>query len=153
MKTIKRYTPGALLICLSVFALQSCAPSNSALSPRQPHIYQNSYHEVLKATEKALTKASMKISVSKSVDADTYVVEYFQQRYDIQENEEANPGLTARVTIQKLSEDRTKVTIKEDQQSSMVPGAFKSRLGRDFLRQLNPLLNHVSTSKIASSEQ
>ncbi|MCW9707568.1 hypothetical protein [Fodinibius salsisoli] len=124
--------------------VSACATTQSAVDPNIPHTYSNSFEEVINASQEALANAGMKILKSKQIDQNNYHYHYFKTRYDVAGNNNSEGGLGADLNITKISDNITKVVIKEETQSGLVPGSHKENLGKDLLRELNKLLNHNS---------
>ena len=135
----------ALLIA-ALFIQQGCSTTDSAIDPNKPHTYLQSYQEVINATEKALRQADMIIIEAHEIDDKNYFIHYYQKSYDMASNNNREAGLGADITITKLSDKRTKLVIKEEKQSGLVPGSHKEYLGRKVLRELNKLLTHEGGS-------
>jgi hypothetical protein len=112
------------------------------VNPRYPHIYHNDFDETKEAAQQAIKNADMKIMESKSIDDKNYSIRYFSKSYDIAGNNNPEAGLEAILTITEIDDNRTQITIEEEEQSHMVPGSHKETLGRDVLRQLRKLLTH-----------
>lgn len=133
------------LFFLSLF-IYACSTVQSATNPNIPHTYSNSFKEVVNASQEALNKAGMKILKSKRIDQNNYYFHYFKTRYDVAGSNNSEGGLGADLNITRISDGITKVVIKEETQSGLMPGSHKETLGKDVLQELNKLLNHNSKS-------
>ena len=134
----------ATIFAILLFGIQACSTTQSALNPDTPQVYLNSYEEVMEATQKALERADMNVLESKKIDEDNYRYQYYQKRYDAAGNNNPDGGLGADLTITRLSDNRTKIVIKEEEQPALIPGSHKETLGKDVLRELRKLLTHES---------
>lgn len=132
----------SLLVLGITLLIQSCSTSKSAVNSKYPHIYHNDFEEVKEATQEAIKNADMKIIEAKNIDDKNYSIRYFSKSYDIAGSNNREAGLEAIVTITEIDENRTQITIEEEEQSHMVPGSHKETLGRDVLRQLRKLVTH-----------
>ena len=137
----------AAIFSILLFGIQACSTTQSALNPNTPQVYLNSYEEVMEATQKALERADMNIIQSNKIDEDSHNYQYYNKRYDVAGNNNPDGGLGADLTITRLSENRTKVVIKEEEQPALIPGSHKETLGKDVLRELRKLLTHETEQK------
>ena len=141
------FLPTIILAIVTLSVFQACSTSNSAINPQRPQIYLNSYQDVIDAVNQGLKQADMRAVEAKSIDDNTYYVKYYNKAIDMKGGgNESNPesALMAELTIKKLDDNKTRITIKEEEQSGLSPGAFKENLGRDLLRELKNLLEHES---------
>lgn len=143
----KRLFLPAIILAIATFVFLACSTSSSAINPQQPQIYLNSYQDVIDAVDKGLKLADLRAVEARSIDDNTYYVRYYSKAIDIKGGgNESNPesALMAEVTIEKIDDNRTRISIKEEEQSGLAPGAFRENLGRDLLRELKDLLDHES---------
>ena len=133
-----------LVFVALIATVQACSTSKSAINPNVPHTYHNSYQEVVDAAQLALQRADMRVIEANQTEAKEYHVHYYQQRYDAAGSNNPDGGLGADLYITRISNDRTKVVIKEEEQPSLIPGSHRETLGKDLLRELNKILVHES---------
>lgn len=149
------FTRLSLLLTILLFT-QACTTTNSALNPEEPHVYLNSYQEVIDAVDKSLTKSSMKVYDAKEIDSDSYYIKYYKEKFDTG-NKGINPNsaLMAEIIIKKSGDKSTTLTINEEEQSTMIPSEYREKLGRNVLRELNKLLIHESeaTKTLANNDE
>ncbi len=139
--------PSLILAITTLSVFQACSSTGSAISPQQPQIYLNPYQDVIDAVNQGLKQADLRAVEARSIDDNTYYVKYYSKAVDMKGGgNESNPesALMAELTIKKLDDNKTRITIKEEEQSGMAPGAFRENLGRDLLRELKDLLDHES---------
>lgn len=141
------FLPAIVSAIATLFVFQACSTSSSAINPQKPQIYLNSYQDVIDAVNTGLKQADLRAVEARSIDDNTYYVRYYSKAVDMKGGgNESNPesALMAEATIEKIDDNRTRISIKEEEQSGLAPGAFKENLGRDLLRELKDLLDHES---------
>lgn len=141
------FSLSAFLYLILTLLFSGCSPSQSVLNPGIPHIYQNNFQDTIDGVEKALRMADMTIVEAKQIDDSRYYLHYYHKRYDTAGSNNRRAGLGADITIKKLSDSRTRILIKEEEQTGLIPGSHKENLGRKLLRELNKVLKHESASK------
>lgn len=117
--------------------LQSCASTGYSL--REPHYYQNSYNQVIKAVEMVLPHENMVITNAKQFDKDTYKFYFYKKSNRIKE-QDFEAGYTAEITIKKIAPKRTTVKIKEENTRALVNDQYREHLAKDVFKALKETL-------------
>jgi len=147
-----RFFSTLLSVITLLFIFEACTATHSAINPKEPQVYYNSYNQVLKAVNKALSRASLRVYKTKEINDKTYFVEFYRKKYDTASNHnDPESAHMAKMTIKKISDKRTQIVIDEEEQSNMIPEEYKEKLGRDLLRELKKLLNNENDVKNMNS--
>ncbi|MGD8749431.1 MAG: hypothetical protein PVI44_13285 [Balneolaceae bacterium] len=135
---------GFLTIITIAATLQSCATTKSATNIHHPQIYISSFDRTINAAHQALTNANMKTYTEKKISKNTYVIQFYRQRYQFGANPNAKKAVSfmTKMTITEMGKKRTRINIEEDRQSDMVAGSIPDSPGKDFLKELNKLITN-----------
>lgn len=137
MSTFTRSTSYIILGFIGVLIFQSCASTGYSL--REPHYYQNSYTQVIKAIEMVLDHENMVITNTEELDENTFKFYFFKRSNRIGE-QDFEAGHTAEITVKKIALKRTTVRIEEENNRALVRDEYREHLAKDVFKGLKERL-------------
>ena len=126
-----------------LFIIQGCASSGLALS--EPHLYNNSYIESVKAVDQALRENNLAVLESDEQPKSYYIKVYSVRTADA-DVLASDPAFrndmlhTADIWIKEVAGFTTEIKVVEEDQSGLTSASERQNLARDFYRKLNRIL-------------
>lgn len=129
--------PSIFLSLLAIMMFQACASTGYSL--REPHYYNNSFDQVIKAIEMVLRDENMVIMNAENQGENAYKIYFFKKSGRIRERD-FESGHTAEITVTKIAEKRTTVEIEEINDRALVRDDYREHLARDVFKGLREAL-------------
>ena len=133
--------PLLLLGTGSLLFIYSCASTGYSL--KEPHLYNNSFDQVLTSVEKVLESEQMVITnTEKLEDGNFYRIFFFKKSGRINERY-FERGHTAEINIRKVEDRIISVEIEEKSDRSLANNEYREHLARDVFKGLKEQLKLI----------
>lgn len=139
----KRYYSISLILfgLIATFIIHACASTSYGL--QEPHLYNNSFDQVLTTIEKVLQDEQMVIMNAEKLEGgDLYKIYFFKKSGRIDERN-FETGHTAEINIRKVEDRITSVEIKEEYDRALTRDEYREHLARDVFKGLEERLKLI----------
>lgn len=132
----KKYVP----VLLGLLLIQACASTSNGLkvSPKKPHVYKNTYEDVIDATDQAIQKAKLNVRYAEKNEKGDYIIECYRKDYLGGTRAQSQSAV---ITIHKVDKQTTQVTIDEPSPPVTVTQSYRHDLAPLIFEKLDPMLN------------